>query len=123
MSNTKRPTTARKVTRTTEESRQEALNQGLRITIEGEVYEVRVGDLGKHLAAELRSQIGCGPMQLIRTCAVDPDIDLLSAFVWLARRIKGEMVAFDEVEVTYAQLLSDGFDVTVPGEVEPDPET
>lgn len=122
MSNTQRPTTARKVTRTTEANREDALDQGLRITLEGEVHEVRVGDITSSMARELRAHTGFGPMQLIRQCAVDPDVDLLSAFVWLARRINGEPVRFEEVEVTYAQLLSDGFDVTTPGDVEPDPE-
>src|SRR5687768_12770019 len=122
MSNTKRPTTARKVTRTTEASREDALDQGLRITFEDEVFEVRVGDITSALARELRGHLGFGPMQLIRQCAVDPDVDLLSAFVWLARRIGGEFVRFDDVEVTYAQLLSDGFDVATPGDAEPDPE-
>lgn len=121
MSNTRRPTTARKVTRTTEANREDALDQGLRITMEDEVFEVRVGDITSSLARELRAKIGFGPMQLIRQCAVDPDVDLLSAFVWMARRIGGEMVRFEDVEVTYAQLLSDGFDVDAPGE-EPDPE-
>ena len=122
MSNAKRPTTARKVTRTTEENREDALDQGLRISLEDEVFEVRVGDITPAMARELRSKVGFGPMQLIRQCAADPDVDLLSAFVWLARRIAGELVRFEEVEVTYAQLLSDGFDITTPGDVEPDPE-
>lgn len=122
MTTTKRPTAARKVTRTTEANREDALDQGLRITLEGEVFEVRVGDITSTMARELRAHMGFGPMQLIRQCAIDPDVDLLSAFVWLARRISGELVRFEEVEVTYAQLLSDGFDVTTPGEGEPDPE-
>lgn len=122
MSNAKRPTTARKVTRTTEANREDALDQGLRITLEDEVHEVRVGDITPAMARELRAKVGFGPMQLIRQCAVDPDVDLLSAFVWLSRRIAGELVRFEEVEVTYAQLLSDGFDVSTPGDVEPDPE-
>lgn len=117
-----RPSAARKHTRTTETKREGALDQGLRITLDDEVFEARVGDITSAMARELRSHLGFGPMQLIRQCAIDPDVDLLSAFVWLARRIKGEMVRFQEVEVTYAQLLSDGFDVSTPGSEEPDPE-
>lgn len=122
MSNTQRPTAARKVTRTTEKKREDALDMGLRVEMDGDVFEVRVGDVTSALARELRSRLGFGPMQLIKQTAIDPDIDLLSAFVWLARRIRGELVPFDEVEVTYAQLLSDGFDVSLPGDEEPDPE-
>jgi hypothetical protein len=122
MSNTRRPSAAPKVTTSSEKNREEALDQGLRITLDDETFEVRVGDITSALARELRSQIGFGPMQLIRQCAVDPDVDLLSAFVWLARRIAGDLVRFEDVEVTYAQLLSDGFDVATPGDVESDPE-
>lgn len=122
MSNTQRPSTARKVTRTTEAKRESDLDNGLRISIEGEPYEVRIGDITSTLARELRAKVGFGPMQLIRQCAIDPDVDLLSAFVWLARRIGGELVRFEDVEVTYAQLLSDGFDVSVPEGADPDPE-
>lgn len=122
MSNTQRPSTARKVTRTTEKKREAALDMGLRVTMEGEVFEVRVGDVTSTMARELRARLGFGPMQLIKQTAIDPDIDLLSAFVWLARRIKGEMVSFDAVEVSYAQMLEDGFDVALPGEEDPDPE-
>lgn len=117
-----RPTTARKVTRTTETKRESELDQGLLISIDGEDFAVRLGDITSTLARELRAKLGFGPMQLIRQCSVDPDVDLLSAFVWLARRIAGEMVRFEDVEVTYAQLLSDGFDVSAPGKAEPDPE-
>lgn len=122
MSNTRRPAAAPKVTTSSEKNRENALDQGLRITLDGEAFEVRVGDITSALARDLRAHVGFGPMQLIRQCAVDPDVDLLSAFVWLARRIGGELVRFEDVEVTYAQLLSDGFDVATPGEVEPDPE-
>lgn len=118
---TNRPSTARKVTRKTEENRESALDQGLRINLDGEVFDVRLGDITSPMARELRAKIGCGPMQLVAQLATDPDVDLLSAFVWLARRIAGEMVRFEDVEVTYAQLLSDGFDVSTPGK-ESDPE-
>lgn len=122
MSNARRPSAARKVSKSSEKNREDALDQGLRITLEGEAFEVRVGDITSSMARELRSHLGFGPMQLIRQCAVDPDVDLLSAFVWLARRIGGELVRFEDVEVTYAQLLGDGFDVATPGDAEPDPE-
>lgn len=122
MTTPSRPTTARKVTRKTEESRESALDQGLRITLDGEVFDVRLGDITSPMARELRSKLGFGPMQLVGQLAVDPDVDLLSAFVWLARRINGELVRFEDVEVTYAQLLSDGFDVSTPGKADPDPE-
>jgi len=121
MSNTKRPSIARKVTPRSEAKREAVLDSGLRITIEGENFDVRLGDVTPAMARELRANIGMGPLQLINATGISPDVDLLSAFVWLARRIRGEYVAFDQVAVSYQQMLSDGFDVGFP-EAEEDPE-
>lgn len=106
-----RPPLARKHTRTTEENRNAGLDAGVRITIDGEAYEVRMGDVTPDISRELRRHTGMGFRVLMESIGVDPDIDTLSAFAWVARRIRGEYVAFDEVVVTYAQMLSDGFDV------------
>lgn len=111
MSNAKRPTTARKHTRATEEKRETDLDQGVRLTIEGESYEARIGDVTPAIARELRKHTGMGFMTLMNTMSVDPDVDLVSAFVWVARRIKGEFVAFDDVIVGYSALLADGFEM------------
>lgn len=121
MSNTKRPSTARKVTRTSEANRNAALDSGLRITMDGENFDVRLGDVTPAMARDLRNHTGMGPLQLINATAIAPDVDLLSAFVWLARRQRGEFVAFESVEVSYKQMLSDGFDVGFP-EAEESPE-
>jgi hypothetical protein len=126
MSNTKRPTTARKVTRTSEANRNAALDSGLRITLaddtgKPEHFDVRLGDVTPAMARELRNNTGMGPLQLINATAIGPDVDLLSAFVWLARRQRGEFPSFDSVSVTYSQMLSDGFDVGFP-EAEDNPE-
>lgn len=121
MSNTRRPSTARKVTTGSEAKRNEALDSGLRITLDGEHFDVRLGDVTPAMARELRNHTGMGPLQLINATAIGPDVDLLSAFVWLARRQRGDFVGFDAVEVTYKQMLSDGFDVGFP-EAEDNPE-
>ena len=110
-----RPPMDRKITRKSEENRDEALDQGLRMSIGGEVFEARVGDVTPAIARELRKHTGNGFMNLVQTTADDPDIDVISAFVWVARRIAGEDVAFDDVQVSYAEMLSDDFDVTLPG--------
>lgn len=109
-----RPTTTRKVTRKTEERRDAALDQGVSLSIDGEAYVVRVGDVTPQIARELRAESGMSFMRLINTVTVDPDIDVVSAFVWVARRIRGENVAFGDVAVTYGQILSDGFEVSTP---------
>ena len=116
-----RPSTVRKVTRASEEKREAVLDSGLRITIDGKHYDVRLGDVTPNLARELRVSIGMGPLQLINATGIAPDVDLLSAFVWLARRIRGEFVRIEDVSVSYQEMLSDGFDVGFP-EAEEDPE-
>lgn len=110
-----RPSTARKHTRTTEKNRDEALEQGLKITIDGETYVVRLADVTSNLTRELRRGTGMSFNQLMQEITTDPDADSIAGFIWLARRIAGEKVEIDDVVVTYAQLLADDFDVDLPG--------
>lgn len=110
----KRPSAARKHTRTTETSRADAMDSGLKITLEGEVYEVRLGDVTSNLTRELRRGTGMSFNQLMREVTTDPDVDSIAGFVWMARRIAGEKVDIEDVVVTYAQLLGDDFEVEVP---------
>lgn len=119
-----RPSLARKVTPADEKQRADDLDTGVRVTLDGETFEVRLGDMTAPLARGLRQATGLSWMRLMRELASDPDIDSLSALVWLARRIRGEQVAFDDVQVTYQQMLDDGFDIDVceAEEVEPGPE-
>lgn len=110
-----RPALDRKPTRKSEENRESALDQGIKITIDDEVYEARIGDVTPDIARELRARSGMGFIRLVNEAAQDPDIDLISAIVWVARRIRGEDVDFGDVNVTYRQMLSAGFDVALPG--------
>lgn len=109
-----RPTTARKHTRTTEKKRDDAMDAGLKITLEGETYEVRLGDVTSNLTRELRRGTGLSFNQLMREVTNDPDVDSIAGFVWLARRIAGEKVDVEDVVVTYTQLLREDFDVELP---------
>jgi hypothetical protein len=113
-----RPSAARRHTRTTEKKRSDELEQGVRITLDGEAYEVRLGDVTSNLARELRRGTGMSLQQLMREITSDPDLDSIASFVWLSRRIAGEAVGIDDVVVTYTQILDEGFDVDLPGERE-----
>lgn len=116
-----RPSLARRHTRGTEKARNTELDRGIRITVEGDVFEVRVGDVTPALAAEFRRQTGMSFNRLMETIAQDPDIDVLTAFEWLARRVRGESdVELSDVEFSYADMMSDEFDVSEAGAVEPD---
>jgi hypothetical protein len=115
MSNTQRPSLQRKHTRTTKQAQQDQLNVGYRMTIDGEVYEARLGEVTPEIARELRRSIGVGFMGLMEQMHRDADIDLVSAAVWVARRIRGERVALEDAVVSYADMLADGFDIGDPG--------
>lgn len=110
-----RPNLARKVTPGSEKNRANALEQGVRITVDGEAYEIRMGDVTPGLARELRRNVGKSFNALMDEMGRDPDIDSISEFVWLARRLKGEQVALDDVEVSYQQMLADGFEIDTAG--------
>lgn len=127
MSNTQRPSTTRKVTRKTKDSRQAALDSGMRIEIDGEGYEVRLGDITPSVARELRREFGMGPQSFLATMGADPDVDLLAGFIWLARRIRGEYVDLETVMegVGYETLLKDTIEFDLlsgPEELDDSPE-
>jgi len=93
----------------------EALDAGLKLVLDGVTYEARLGDVTPEINRELRRNIGMGFYALIEEAARFPDNDLISAFVWVARRINGEHIAFDAVSVTYAQILDDSTELSLPG--------
>ena len=121
---TTRPSVARKVTRKTTEKQDSDLSIGARVEIDGEAYEVRVGDVMPALARELRLLTGMGFLRLLDEMRRDPDIDLISTFVWVARRIRGENVTLEECEVGYDVVGDpDRFDMAQAGvEVDEGPE-
>jgi hypothetical protein len=111
----KRPNLNRKVTPKSEANRQAELDQGVRLTVDGETYEVRIGDVTANIGRELRRQTGHGFTWLMDAITREPDVDLIADFVWLARRIRGEHVDIEDVAFDYGTLLSDDFEVSLPG--------
>jgi hypothetical protein len=109
-----RPSLAPKSTRKTEKKRDDDADSGLRVKLDGDIYEVRFGDVSSEVIRELRRHAGFGFNGLAQALKIDPDVDFIAAFVWLARRVAGEDVAFNDVVVTYRQLLED-FDVEAVG--------
>lgn len=128
MSNTvkKRPDLARKVTRKTVEKQDAEMSAGLRVELsKDEVYEIRMGDVTPQAARELRRVCGFGFVTLCNLMGSDPDIDLISTFVWFARRLAGEdALEIDDVSVGYDVLTGEGFDVAAAGDevITPGPE-
>lgn len=122
MSNAKRPSVQRKDTRKTRENRQAELDQGVRITLDGEVYEVRLGDITPLLARRFRREYEAPFSELIEELSDKADIDSIAGVIWMARMLRGEDVSFADIEVGYADV--DGLDVEVaePEQVGDNPE-
>jgi hypothetical protein len=117
MSNT-RPSAARKHTRTTKSKREDELNAGLQITLDGETYVVRQGDMTSRIERELRREYGGSFEALKRELGTDPGSDSIATFIWLARRVAGEQVTLDDVELSYADMLEGDLDVDLAGKPE-----
>jgi hypothetical protein len=118
MSNTQRPTAARKHTRTTKANREDELNAGLQITLDGKAYVVRQGDMTSRIERELRREYGGSYEALKRELGTDPGADSIAVFIWLAQRVAGEQVSLDDVELTYADMLEGDLDVDLAGKPE-----
>jgi hypothetical protein len=108
-----RPTLVRKVTPASEKKRNQALDEGVRITIGGETFEVRVGDISAIHERALRKEWGGSFEALSDELGGKPGIDSISAFVWFARLMRGDDVAFDEVVYTYADVFAEDFEVAL----------
>lgn len=120
MTTASRPAAGRKQTRTTEKKRDEELDRGVQITLSGETYVVRVGDMTSRIERDLRRQYGGSFEKLKGELSNDPGSDSIATFIWLARRVAGEDVALDDVELSYADILGGDLDVELAGKPEDD---
>lgn len=90
MSNAGRPSLQRKTSKKSEANRKEQLDYGISIRVDGVDYTVREGDLTSLDTMALRRETGMTFVSLGQAFMESPDIDLIAALVWLARRIDGE---------------------------------
>ena len=105
MSNTQRPTLARKDTRKSREARQAALEQGVRIKVADAVYEVRLGDITPVLARRFRKEVGSPFSEVMDELETGrTDIDSIGAVIWMAQLLRGDEGGFDEVEFGYGDI-------------------
>lgn len=121
MSNTQRPSLAPKHTTKTEKNRAEANDQGIKITVDGATYTVREADMTSLDVSALRREVGLTWVGLTQALTASPDVDLIAALVWLARRQGGEqMLSFHSVasEITYESDID-----VADAEPESDPQT
>lgn len=116
-----RPPLQRKHTRKTEDNRKAALEEGVKISYDGEEYVVKAGDISSQAARRFRREVGTSVRGVMEELGTDPDIDSVAALVWLARLLRGEDIELDDVAMTYDDL--DRIEVEKPGpEDENDPE-
>lgn len=102
--------------------RRQQSGPGVQIDYEGKTYVVRQDDMTSRLTAELRRETGFpGFIGLIAETRRGFDLDVLAAFIWLARRIDGESVTFDAVLDTVTYDVKDLNMIPLQGE-ESDPE-
>lgn len=88
----------RRQTRGSESARKAELDAGIAVMLDGVRYAVRMGDLTSIDAAHLRRETGFSFRGLMMAAAKDPDIDVIAAIVWLARRIDGEaLLSYEDV--------------------------
>lgn len=76
---------------------------GMKIELDGRTYVVRESDISPHDIRALRSETGFSWAGLGRELQKDPDLDLIAALIWLARRIEGDEVDYDTLldELSY----------------------
>lgn len=121
-----RPPLSRVHTRSSEAKRNDELDAGIKLTIDGQSYSLRLGDLQPHHVRALRmvTHVAYGPIHpggltvetLMAHCASSPDVDYISTFVWFARYVAGETdLTHDEVSIDYAAILADGFEIVEAG--------
>lgn len=70
---------------------------GIQLDLDGRSYVVRESDISPHDIRALRKETGFSWAGLGRELAKDPDLDLIAALVWLARRIAGDEVTYDSI--------------------------
>ena len=86
------------------------------IQYEGKTYTVRQADLTPRDIAALRKETGFpGWLGLVEAAGSGFDLDVLAAFLWLARRVKGEFVPYETVldEMSY-DAAPDRYDGRMP---------
>jgi len=60
------------------------------IAINGKPYSLNPMDLSSNDVAALRQATGMSLRRVFELAETDPDIDVIAAFVWMARRAAGE---------------------------------
>jgi hypothetical protein len=96
--------------------RAEAEAMTITIKVDGAVYTVRPGEVTANLVGQLRRVTGFSLQGLMAAAGEDPDLDVIAALVWMARRQAGENVNYEKV----ADSIS--YESDIESQDEPEPE-
>lgn len=116
----KRPSLAKKSSRKEKEKQDSILEDGVKITINGEELQVQAGDLNALHARALRREVGVtfpGLVSILQSSYFD--IDMVAALIWLRRIIDGEDVTYDEVASETGYDVLEDFKSDEPDSTEP----
>ena len=80
-----------------ERKRDAIRKQRLVLHVDDAEYVLRATDVTPALAGEYRRQTGLTVLATVGALYADPDLDVVASAVWLARRLAGDSVTWDEV--------------------------
>ena len=68
------------------------------VIVDGTKHTARIGEVTARMASEIRRETGMSSRALFAAAGDDPDLDIVAALVWIARRQNGEpSIAFGDV--------------------------
>ncbi len=77
--------------------REEAAKASVTITVDGVAHTFRPVEVSANMIGQLRRATGMSLAECMEAAQKSPDLDVLAAMVWLARRQAGEAITYDEV--------------------------
>lgn len=120
MSNTKRPTTARKVTTKDEAARRAALNDAIAVRIDDVVYTLTPADLTGLHEMKIRKATGMTVGEIMEGMESSPGLDVLGFFMFACELGAGRDADLEGIlgSISYAS----GIDLVEDAEPEPAPQ-
>jgi hypothetical protein len=116
MSNTQRPTLAKKHTTASESKRDKMLDDSFGIRIDGIDYVLTPADLTGVQELRIRRETGYSVTTLIQELQTAPGVDLIAMFMWACSLSQGKSADLEQIlgSVSYAS------DVEIMDEPQPD---
>ena len=90
MSNTQRPTIAKKHTNSSEAKRKQELDESFGIRIDGVDYILTPADVTGLQEMRIRKESGYSVTSLIRELSIEPGVDHLGIFMWVCNLTQGK---------------------------------